>query len=162
MVWEKGFTQVVDSPTRGDALLAVYLVRAKSSFTASSIGQGISDHYRVILEVEREENCCLPQVETLVPVYEKTDVLGLQTPLRDEFGIWASNGGCVEIWSNFKEIVSECIERFVAHKILRKIPDSEYYNKTVILRSFNTLFPFTLRSFPLNRCACLNIGVYIL
>jgi hypothetical protein len=36
-----------------------------------------------------------------------------------------------EIWSNFKEIVSECVERFVPHKILRNNPDPEYYNKEV-------------------------------
>ena len=47
-----GFTQVVDSPTRGNALLDVYLVCPESSFTASSLVQEISDHYRVILEVE--------------------------------------------------------------------------------------------------------------
>ena len=51
LVWKNGFTQVVDSPTRGDALLDVYLVWPESSFTASSIVQGISDHYLVILEV---------------------------------------------------------------------------------------------------------------
>ena len=80
--------------------------------------------------MEWEENCCAPQVESLVPVYQKTEVLGLQTFLRDKFGIWASNGSCVEeIWSNFKEILSECIERFVPHKILRKNSDAEYYNK---------------------------------
>ena len=34
-------------------------------------------------------------------------------------------------WSKFKEIVSEFIERFVPHKVLRKNPDPEYYNKEV-------------------------------
>jgi hypothetical protein len=71
--------------------------------------------------VEWEESCCTPQVERIVPVYHETDVLDLQSFLRDKLGIWASNGSCVEeIWSNFKEIVSECIERFIPHKILRK------------------------------------------
>jgi hypothetical protein len=72
LVWESGYTQVVDGPTRGNALLDVYLVRPESSVTASSIVQGISDHSVVILEVEWEENCCAPQVERLVPVYHKT------------------------------------------------------------------------------------------
>jgi len=74
LVWEKGFTQLVDSPTREDALLDVYLVRSESSFTASSIIKGISNHHGVILEVEWEGNYCVPQVEKLVPVYYKTDV----------------------------------------------------------------------------------------
>jgi hypothetical protein len=56
LVWENGFSQVVCSLTRGDALLDVYLVRPESSFTSSSIVQGISDHHGVILEVEWEEN----------------------------------------------------------------------------------------------------------
>jgi hypothetical protein len=34
-----------------------------------------------------------------------------------------------EIWNNFKNIVHECIERFVPCKILRKNLDPEYYYK---------------------------------
>ena len=102
-------------------MLDVYLVEPESSSTASSIVQGISDHYGVIREVEWEENCCVPQVEKLLPVYHKTDVLGIQTLLRDKFGIWASNGSCVEeTWNNFKEIVSKCIEGLFHIKYLEK------------------------------------------
>jgi hypothetical protein len=36
-----------------------------------------------------------------------------------------------DIWIRFKEIVFESIDRFVPHKILRKNPDPEYYNKEV-------------------------------
>jgi hypothetical protein len=108
-------------PNPREYIADVYLVWPESSFTASSIVQGISDHSSVILEVEWEENCCASQVERLVPVYHKTDVLGLQTFLRDKFGIRASNDSCVEeIWSNFKETVSKCIKRFVPHKIVKK------------------------------------------
>jgi len=65
-------------------------------------------------------------------VYHKTDVLGLQSLLRDKYGVWASNGSSVdEIWNNFKEILSESIERFAPYKILRKNPDPEYYSKEV-------------------------------
>jgi len=54
-------------------------------------------------------------------MYNETDVLGLQTFLRYKFAIWESNANCVEeIWNNFKNIVYECIERFVPRKILRK------------------------------------------
>jgi hypothetical protein len=55
-VWENGHMQVVDSPTRADALLDVYSVWPESLFTSCSIVQGISDHCRVLLEVEWEEN----------------------------------------------------------------------------------------------------------
>jgi hypothetical protein len=96
LVWENGYSQVVASPTRGDALLDVYLVRPESSFTSSSTVQGISDHDGIILEVEWEESSWEPQVERIVPVYNKTNVLGLQTFLRDKFAVWASNGSCVE------------------------------------------------------------------
>jgi len=116
LVWKNGYSQVVDSPTRGDALLDVYLVRLESSFTYSSIVQGISDHYGVMLEVEWEQCGCEAQVERVFPVYNKTDVLGLQTFLRDKFAVWASNSSCVEeIWNNFKNIVYEGIESFVSH-----------------------------------------------
>jgi hypothetical protein len=36
-----------------------------------------------------------------------------------------------DIWDNFKDVVSEGIERFVPHKILKQNPDPEYYNKEV-------------------------------
>jgi hypothetical protein len=51
-----------------DALLDVYLVRPESSVTSTSIVQGISDLYGVILEVEWEDTCTEPQVERVVPV----------------------------------------------------------------------------------------------
>jgi hypothetical protein len=91
-------------------MLGVYLVRPESSSTSSSIVQGISDRCGV-LEVEGEENYCRLQVERLVPVYHKANVLGLQTFLRDKSAIWASNGRCVEkVWNNFKIIIPQSIE----------------------------------------------------
>ena len=78
MVCENGYSQVVRSPTRRDILLDVYHVRPEISFISSSIIQGISDHYGVMQEVEFEESGCEPQVERVVPMYNKTDVLGLQ------------------------------------------------------------------------------------
>jgi len=113
-------------------LLDLFLVRPESSVTSSGIVQGVSDHQTVILEVEWEDWCREPHVERIVPVYNKTDVSGLQTFLRNKFVVWASNGNSVEeIWNNFKKIIYEGIERFVPHKILRKISDLENYNKEI-------------------------------
>jgi hypothetical protein len=82
--------------------------------------QGISDHHAVILKADWEGSFFEPQLERVIPVYNKTDVLGLQTFLRDGFADWASNGSSVEqIWNNFKNIVHESLERFVPHKILK-------------------------------------------
>ena len=103
LVWENVYSQVIDSPTRGDAVLDVYLVRPEGSVTSSSTVQGTSDHHGVILKFEMEEDFWEPQVERIFPVYNKTDVLGLQTFLREKFAVWASNGSSVEeIWNNFK------------------------------------------------------------
>jgi hypothetical protein len=107
-------------------------VRPESSFTSCGTVQGNSDHCSVLLEVEREESFCRPQVERLVPVYHKANVLGLQTFLRDKFAIWTSNERCVEeVWNHFKNIIFESIERFISHIILNKISDPDYYNKKV-------------------------------
>ena len=65
----KSYSQVVESRTRGDALLDVYLVRPENSFTTSSVVQGITDHSGIILEVEWEECGCETQVESGVTVY---------------------------------------------------------------------------------------------
>ena len=47
LVWENGYSQVVGGPTRGDALLDVFLVRPESSVTYRDIVQGVSDHQAV-------------------------------------------------------------------------------------------------------------------
>ena len=62
-VWENGYTQVVNSTTRRDTLLDVYLVRPENAFTSCSDVQGISDLCGVLLEVEWGENCREHQVE---------------------------------------------------------------------------------------------------
>jgi hypothetical protein len=78
------------------------------------------------------ESGCEPQEERVVPVYNKTHVLGVQNSLRDKFTVWANNGSCMQkIWNNFKNILYECIERIVPHKVLRKNSDPEYYNKEI-------------------------------
>ena len=72
------------------------------------------------------------QVERLVTVYHKTNILGLQRFHRGKFTSWVSNGGWVEeIWTSFKETVFESINRILPHKIMRKNPDTEYYNREV-------------------------------
>jgi hypothetical protein len=72
------------------------------------------------------------QVDRVVPVYNKTDVAGLQIFLRDKFSFWASNDRNVEeIWNNLKNIVYESLERFVPRKTLRKDSDPECYNKEI-------------------------------
>jgi hypothetical protein len=88
------------------------------------------------MEVEWDGNCREPKVEKIVPVYRKTDVLGLQTFLLEKFKLWAGNGSSVEeIWNSYKDIVIEGIERFVPQKILSKNPDPEYYTKEEIGRA---------------------------
>jgi len=94
--------------------------------------QWISDHNGVTLEVDWEENCLEPQIERVVPVYNKTEVLGLQSFLRDKFAVWASNGSSVEeLWNNFINIVHESVGTFCTTRILRKNSDPEFTIKTL-------------------------------
>ena len=82
--------------------------------------------------MECEDTCTEPQVQRVVPVYNKTDVSGLQNFLRDKFVVWVSNESNVEeIWNNFKNIVFESTDRFVPHKTLRRNSDPKYYNKEI-------------------------------
>jgi len=55
MVWDNGYTQVVEKPTRGDSLLDIYLVRPESALISCSTVQGISDYCGMLLDVERAE-----------------------------------------------------------------------------------------------------------
>jgi hypothetical protein len=75
----------------------------------------------VLLEVEWEEKYCRPIVIRRVPVYHKSNTMGLQTFLWGKFAIWAGNSGCVEeVWNNFKSIILQGNERFIPHRMLRK------------------------------------------
>jgi hypothetical protein len=90
------------------------------------------NHFRVLLEVGWEDDCCEPQVEMVIPVYNKTNVLRLQTFLRDKFAVWVSNGSSVEEkWNNYKNIVYESIELLYHMKYFEKNSDPEYYNKKI-------------------------------
>ena len=105
LVCENGYSQAIEGPTRGDALLDDFLVRTESSVTSSGMVQGFSDHQAVILKVEWQDTFREPHIERIVPAYNKTDVSGLKTFLREKFVVWASNGSSVEeIWNNFKNI----------------------------------------------------------
>ena len=99
MVYVNGYSQLVQGSTCGDALLDVFLVLPESSVAHSGIVQGISGHQAVILEVQWNDTYTKSQVERLVPVYNKTDIIGLQTFLWDKYESWSSNGKSVEeIW----------------------------------------------------------------
>jgi DNA topoisomerase IB len=75
---------------------------------------GISDHSGILLEVEWDEICPETKVESLVPLYQKTDITGSQAFLRDEFNLWAGNGSCVEeIWKNIKDKMSKALKSYV-------------------------------------------------
>jgi hypothetical protein len=102
------------------------------SLISCNIVPGISDHCAVLLEEDWDIAGLEPQIRRLVPVYNKTDISGLQTFPREKFSTWAGNGTSVEeIWNNYKGIVFEGIKRFVPHKTLRSNPDPEYYNREV-------------------------------
>ena len=65
-------------------------------------------------------------------MYHKTDVLGLQAFLLENFNIWAGNGSCVEeIWKGYTVKFSRVSKIILPQTILSKDLDPEYYNKDV-------------------------------
>ena len=44
LIWKNDYIQVIDGPTRGDALLGVFLVRPECLVSHSDTVQGVSDH----------------------------------------------------------------------------------------------------------------------
>jgi hypothetical protein len=75
----------------------------------------------VSLEVEWDKICLELKVDRIVPVYHKTDVLGLQEFLPEKFKLWAGNDSCVEeIWKSYKDIIFEVFKRYMPKKILSK------------------------------------------
>jgi hypothetical protein len=157
LVWDNGYIQVVSGPTRGDALLDIYLIKPKSSLISCNILSGISNHNGVLLEVEWDVICREPQVERIVPLYHKTDVLGLQAFLQEKFKLWAGNGSCiVEIWNSYKDVISDSIKRYVPNKALNKNPDPEYYNKEVKQLKVKVRKVYSKRKFGQHYQAALN------
>ena len=122
LVWDNGYTQAASGPTRGDALLDIYLLRPESSLISCNILPSITDHNEVLLEVEWNENCREPKIERTVLVYHKTDALGLQAFLQEKFNLWAGNASCIEeIWKSYKDIIFEGTNRYVPQKFWVKI-----------------------------------------
>jgi hypothetical protein len=67
-------------------------------------------------------------------VYQNTNVLGLNTFLREKFNRLAGNDSSLEeIWQRYKDILFESIKHFLLRKILSKNPAPAYYNKEVKL-----------------------------
>jgi len=91
LVWQNGYSQVANSPTWGGALPDVYHVRPENAFTSCSNVQGIH-HCGALFDVKWREKCREHQVERLVSLYHKTNVLGLQSFLRDKLTSCANNG----------------------------------------------------------------------
>ena len=91
LVWDSGYTQVVVKPTRGDSLLDVYLVRPDSTLIFCDTVQGNSDHCAVLLEVDWVEKGLENHEKSLIPIYHKTNVLGIQ----NYFGINYQHGQIV-------------------------------------------------------------------
>ena len=85
LFWDNGYTQLVSSPTIGDALLDICPLRLECSLISCNIFPGISSNNGVLLEVERDEICQEASAERQVPMYHKTDVLALQAFLRENF-----------------------------------------------------------------------------
>ena len=52
LVMHNGYTQAVSGPTRGDALLDIYLLRPEMSLISCNTWPGICDHNGVLLEIE--------------------------------------------------------------------------------------------------------------
>ena len=61
----------------------IYLYRPENSLISCNILPGISDHNGLLLEVEWDEVCRKSEVERIVPVYHKMDVLDLQAFLHE-------------------------------------------------------------------------------
>ena len=73
---------------------------------------------RALLEAQWDEICRQPNVERIVPVCHKADVLVLQDFLRKKFNLWAGNGSCVqEKWKIYKDTNFESIICYVSQKI---------------------------------------------
>jgi hypothetical protein len=78
---------MVTVPTRGDTILDIYMLKPESSFISCRAVPGISGHNGVLLEAVGAKNRHRAQDERIVPLYPKTDVLGLQAFLREKYSI---------------------------------------------------------------------------
>ncbi|KAJ4447453.1 hypothetical protein ANN_09460 [Periplaneta americana] len=132
LIWRKDFTQVVNGPTRDNALLDVYLLRPVSLFVNSESLHKISDYNSVLLEIFWE-NTVNPRSSPLsVWNFNKTNVHELQTFLRQKHDDFLRTEGNMEnVWHKFKSIIFEALVKCVPSKIIKKNPDPEYYTNYI-------------------------------
>ena len=128
LVWENGYSQLVGGPTRGDALLDVFLVRPDSSVTYRDIVQGLCDHQAVILEVKWKDTCNTIHVERLVPIYKKhmSQVYKPSFEINMEYG--QATGRALR-FRKTQEYSTRKHETFCATQNTQKNSDPEYYNR---------------------------------
>ncbi|KAJ4432824.1 hypothetical protein ANN_21463 [Periplaneta americana] len=132
LIWRKDFTQVVNGPTRDNALLDVYLLRPVSLFVNSESLHKISDHNSVLLEILWENTVNPRSSPVSVWNFNKTDVHELQTFLRQKHDDFLRTEGNMEnVWHKFKCIIFEALVKCVPSKIIKKNPDPEYYTNYI-------------------------------
>ena len=57
LAWDNSYTEKVSGPTKGDAILDIYLLRLASWLISCHIFPEISDHNGILLEVEWDKIC---------------------------------------------------------------------------------------------------------
>ena len=132
IVVEGGFLQFVESPTRNNSVIDVFLVRPTEIFSNLEVIQGISDHNAICMEIfwDRKHTPNIPNRD--FRLYKKADVGAFQNFLRENYGEWASKGATVEeVWNGFKSILNYAVDRYVPSKHTKENGDPEYYNKTI-------------------------------
>jgi Reverse transcriptase (RNA-dependent DNA polymerase)/Endonuclease-reverse transcriptase len=131
-----GFVQAVQEGTRktpsgGNNILDVTLIRPEEIWMETTIVDGISDHriplVRLMLETEKED-----LQNKQVWYYKRARAKAIREAFKKRYWHWREECSDVEnTWENFKKICEDVRTMCVPSKLLTRNPDPPHYDKKV-------------------------------
>ena len=92
----------------------------------------IADHKAVIMEVNMKMKKGIVNKEREIWSYDRADIGGFRTFLKQNYDGWVREGGLVEQgWKNFRRLLEQGMRTFIPRRKVRKSTDPLFYNRMV-------------------------------
>ncbi|XP_078597679.1 uncharacterized protein LOC144873858 [Branchiostoma floridae x Branchiostoma japonicum] len=121
MLYDNGFEQLVNQPTRECNTLDLFLTNCPDLIPRVEIIPGLSDHNIPYCEINTSfRGKC--QTQRQIPLYARADWDSLRAAAEDlstELQVKKSSHSTDELWSTFKDKLLAAIKKFIPHKTAR-------------------------------------------
>ena len=115
---DRGMTQMIDQPTRGENTLDLIAVNNPTLVNRTEVLPGISDHDIVFAEID----ICpkrYKQTKRKIPIYKKGDWKKVEEEMNSTYQYIRDNAEIEDVdtlWLRFKKDLKEAIDKHIPHK----------------------------------------------